>query len=364
MKVDAAALDAASDEIFAAALDPTRWSQILQSISDASGSYGINIVPITGRFPGSILATESLAGAMEAYFDEGWNTNDFRAAQLPRLQRQGMMLEQEYAGREQFETLDYYRSQARFGLRWTAMLGFSSGDGQLCFVLQRRIEDGPFEPEEQRLFAGMRDKLMLSASVMRHVHAGHIGGMAEAFDMANVACVFFDRTGRVTTANGKARRLMGGDIDIARGEIRARRPEDTIRLNKRLQAIVGTGAVLTDNPVILLARTGKRPLTVRFQRLTHSLPDIFSQSVAMALIDDPDEGLTLQPKVLTQMFGLTATETEIALLLAQGLSASEIAERRTISYETVRSHMRAILGKTDTNRQTELAALLARMRLI
>jgi DNA-binding CsgD family transcriptional regulator len=47
--------------------------------------------------------------------------------------------------------------------------------------------------------------------------------------------------------------------------------------------------------------------------------------------------------------------------LGQGQTLDEAAEQLQMRYETARTHLRRILSKTETSRQTELALLLERL---
>jgi DNA-binding NarL/FixJ family response regulator len=51
--------------------------------------------------------------------------------------------------------------------------------------------------------------------------------------------------------------------------------------------------------------------------------------------------------------GLTQREAEVLSLLSEGLSNKEIAERSTISYDTVRAHLRHIYEKLHVRGRTE-----------
>jgi DNA-binding CsgD family transcriptional regulator len=59
---------------------------------------------------------------------------------------------------------------------------------------------------------------------------------------------------------------------------------------------------------------------------------------------------------------LTDREGEIVMLLGEGLSSREIAERLTLSVRTVESHIYRAMVKTGTTTRDELAALLRRHR--
>ncbi|GJF34698.1 DNA-binding response regulator [Kitasatospora sp. NE20-6] len=61
---------------------------------------------------------------------------------------------------------------------------------------------------------------------------------------------------------------------------------------------------------------------------------------------------------------LTPREREITLLVAHGLSNHEIAERLTVSYPTVRTHVQRALAKTDSRDRAQLVALAFRTGLI
>ena len=57
--------------------------------------------------------------------------------------------------------------------------------------------------------------------------------------------------------------------------------------------------------------------------------------------------------------GLTEREREIAILAADGLRNSEIAQKMFISESTVRAHLRSIYAKLDIDRRAKLAALFS-----
>jgi DNA-binding CsgD family transcriptional regulator len=75
--------------------------------------------------------------------------------------------------------------------------------------------------------------------------------------------------------------------------------------------------------------------------------------------------LSLRPHphihTLQRAFGLTRREARLASALATGQRLQEIAAADGVGMGTVRSHLKSIFVKTRTNRQPELAALLARL---
>lgn len=70
--------------------------------------------------------------------------------------------------------------------------------------------------------------------------------------------------------------------------------------------------------------------------------------------DGGDGGATAEPEVLTPR------EREILELVSVGLSNRAIADRLALSEHTVKSHVRAVLGKLGAESRTEAVALAAR----
>ena len=112
----------------------------------------------------------------------------------------------------------------------------------------------------------------------------------------------------------------------------------------------------------MLDLPGRGRLVVRAMDLGVAAPGLFRE--AHVLLQFAGLGLEALPArgVLRAALGLTATEAEVALALAQGASASSIARERDISLETVRSHLKTIFAKTGTQRQATLVALILQLR--
>lgn len=63
-------------------------------------------------------------------------------------------------------------------------------------------------------------------------------------------------------------------------------------------------------------------------------------------------------EVLEEMFGFTPAESETAFLVAEGMSAKEVARKRRVSEHTVRAQIRQVFHKTGVRRMTELSRIL------
>jgi DNA-binding CsgD family transcriptional regulator len=67
--------------------------------------------------------------------------------------------------------------------------------------------------------------------------------------------------------------------------------------------------------------------------------------------------------VLQGLFDLTPAEARVAAAIAEGRTVEVIAAAANVSHETVRSQLKAVLGKAGVSRQVDLVQLLAGIAL-
>jgi DNA-binding CsgD family transcriptional regulator len=63
-------------------------------------------------------------------------------------------------------------------------------------------------------------------------------------------------------------------------------------------------------------------------------------------------------QTLREIFALTPSEANVALLLAQGRRSEDIASELSVSPTTVAFHLRNLFSKTGVTRQSDLVALV------
>lgn len=79
--------------------------------------------------------------------------------------------------------------------------------------------------------------------------------------------------------------------------------------------------------------------------------------VALYIVDQ--ESYEVVPsQVLSDLYGLTKREAELAVALARGERVSEFAKQRSVSLNTVNTQLKSIMGKTSTSRQSDLIRLI------
>jgi DNA-binding CsgD family transcriptional regulator len=84
---------------------------------------------------------------------------------------------------------------------------------------------------------------------------------------------------------------------------------------------------------------------------------------AIVLVIDPRAGEPADPALVRDVLGLTLGEARVASLVGSGLAPRAAAEQLGIAEETARSTLKSVFSKVGVSRQSELAALLARLVL-
>jgi DNA-binding CsgD family transcriptional regulator len=177
---------------------------------------------------------------------------------------------------------------------------------------------------------------------------------------------FLSESGRVVSANRAAERMVRSDdgLSLRHGTLGAvDRLADEALQRAIQQAALPENSLDVSGPVLVPRPSMRRPYVVRIGPLRRKLrPFVGTETpVVVALMTDPEEQRPLPADLLVKSFQLTAREAALAVKLAEGHTVEQAAEELQIRYETARTHLRRIFDKTNTNRQTDLVLLLARL---
>lgn len=185
-------------------------------------------------------------------------------------------------------------------------------------------------------------------------------GFVRILDMLSFGVIVASRS-QITFANRTAMDMHGADDGLVLGG--TLRAGSTI-LNADLKALTGSAcAAAARGEDYLASLCVPRQSSPRDFLLTVcSLPEQPDASppehLAVIFISDPARRPEVSNTVLSDLFGLTPTEAEVARALAGGRRTDEIAQDLAISTTTVAFHLRNLFDKTGTHRQADLIALI------
>lgn len=186
-------------------------------------------------------------------------------------------------------------------------------------------------------------------------------GMA-GLDTLDFGVMVIERTMRVKYANAWARTMTAEDdrLSLDGGMLRSEDHIHNTALRNLIEHAAGSiGVQGAAGSWMYLARDG-RPVPFIATPLAPSdaLRSAWASPLALVLVGNSEARSVMDAGVLASLFGLTNKECIVAARLAAGETLQEIAEHEFLSLHTVRVHIRDILRKTGTHRQSELVRLL------
>jgi DNA-binding CsgD family transcriptional regulator len=178
-------------------------------------------------------------------------------------------------------------------------------------------------------------------------------------DRLRTALMLVDDCGRAVFMNKAAERLTDeGSLGLNRDGLSAENPADTRALRHAIRTLSREPATATRG--VPLARVGRLPLLATVLPVSQvgiALPGCSAPRAAVFLTE-PDRKGEIDRQAVADLFGLTPRETDVALLLAEGMKPQGIAERLGLGRGTVGSHLKRAFDKTETHSQAALAVLL------
>jgi DNA-binding CsgD family transcriptional regulator len=348
-----------------AAVEPSLWRQALEVVSAETEAFGAVLFSAPGSVLPSLPHTDSMTACVEEYFRESWHLKDERNRGIPTLLRTGIADDFDAMSAEHMRRHPYYQEYlASHGLKWFVAVRVRAGDSLWILSIQRKMNHQPFSPEEKRRLLKLVQTLPSSVAISQALARTGEAAALDAFETSLTAAVLIDRQGRVIRPNALAERMLTGEVCIRDRRIVATNSSATAALDRALQMMIFDRNAGGLGEPILLPRTGRGPLLAYPGRLPAMMANPLADCQAIVVLVDPDQRGSPQCSNLRSIFKLTEAEARLAVCLASGESIEIAAEELSISPLTARTQLKAIFAKTDTHRQSELVALLSRLRAV
>lgn len=199
--------------------------------------------------------------------------------------------------------------------------------------------------------------------------AGALGSsLASLLDNTGAGIIHLDRRGRIVAANDRAGALLRRDCGLSDtgGYLQARLPPDNARLQTLLaRALPPFGAQGASGSMTLRQTPGQQRLVLHVSPVADRDLDFRTRRVAaLALVVEPGRRMRIDRGLVAAILGLTPSETEVAVLLAEGHTVGDIARATERRESTVRWHIKHIFNKHGFNRQLELVQLVLSLATI
>lgn len=185
----------------------------------------------------------------------------------------------------------------------------------------------------------------------------------QLLENTRVGIIQLDRHGRIVAVNDRAQGLLReGDVLFAQaGALCASSREDNTRLQRLLgRAVVPYGDQGESGSMVVRPWPGTPPSMVLHVTPVEDRQVEFRtwRAAALVLAVEPKKPARIDRRVLRTTLGLTPGESEIAALLAEGLSVNDIVTTRGHGMHAVRWHVKQSLGKLGVSRQMDLVRIV------
>ena len=194
------------------------------------------------------------------------------------------------------------------------------------------------------------------------IRSKRIDALETALNCAGFGVLLLDREGRLVFANQSANSILDSGEGLRRGKggIAGANLQDNIRLQVAIEHVVGSGAAnheISVAPILKLSRHGKAAIVVSVLPPDKPAVEAFDVAAIIYVLDpELDVERLLQP--VCKLYNLSPTETKLSCLLASGFTLTDAAITMHVKDQTIRSCLKQIFFKTDTNRQADLIRLM------
>jgi DNA-binding CsgD family transcriptional regulator len=361
-------------QLYAAAGSHDGWKPFLESLRGALGGSAATFMFHGLGGAGGIIESHTNVQAdpeLIRVYQQAWMTFDpwANSPKLLGMLDRSVIVGDELVPHEQMKRTDFYNEYARRFETVRMMAGIvEAAPGALSIISINRDErDSAFGESDVALLEPLVPHIRQAVHLHRRLITAEFASIdfAKVIDSSSRAVMLVDATGTVTFLNRAAARLSArrDGLTVERGELRGARTEDTIRvrslLEKTIKASRGEG---TDaGAVLTLGRpSGLRPFVVLVSPVVGPrwvFPGMAPTAAAL-FVSDPEETPAPNEEGLRSLFALTRAEARLARLLAQGVTLKEAERHLGVGRETIRTQLKAIFLKTNTNRQADLVRLL------
>jgi DNA-binding CsgD family transcriptional regulator len=349
----------ASETFLGACLAPEGMALALEQIAHMAGAEAANLIFSHGTQQLGTVYSESLREHVAAYVRAD-TPPDPRVSRVNPSMREGFRFDHDDFTTEEIAHDPYYQEFLRprgYGWHACALLADAPSGETINLSLKRTLRQGAFDPGDLAALSAQLPLIRATASISQLMGRALEADRRPLGDQYR-AVFGFDEKGSAFAL--RELEETAGVLTVRRGRLVACDPVNRPKVEAALECAHANAKTVA---VLLTDNTGGRwvlhvvPATLMARPWMTSLASL----VVLKSIDRTRLPLQEERSLIAGLFGLSATEARVALLVGQGKSIGEIAALLASSSGTVRNHLKAAFAKTGVARQVELAALLSRL---
>jgi len=364
---DLAQLDLLLGAIYEGPTESPPWNSALQMMRDTLLAAHVTLIlrPPSQDSTGVMINT----GPTTTQGVESYESHFFATDPFVRLQEGEVLTAEELIGKQWLESSIYNEYLKPLGIRHLLGADIYTKDGIECRLrITRSLESKAFSADDKALVRFLLPHLKRSIQLHarldfleteRQLFAGTVNRML-------LGIVSFDQNGAVLETNQEARRILSEKDGIwqSGNTLAVESSQEGRELQRMIRAAIadnsgGEGSAVVE-AMSISRPSGRSKLGVLVRAIPMGRYSESRHRPAAAVFLRDSEANAAQPsqELVRRLFGLTRMEAQLALLLAEGNTLDEAAEKMNVRRNTARTHLRSIFCKTGVTRQTMLVRLL------
>lgn len=360
-------LDRLIGSIYDGPIESTPWQTAMQLLREQLNAAHVTLMlrPPSTDSAGVMLNT----GSTTTQTVQSYETHFFAMDPFVRLPEGEVVAAEELIGKQWLQSTVYLDFLKPLNIRHLLGADINTRDGIECRLRVTRLHGSePFSAEDKALCRLLLPHL--KRSIQLHARLDFLecerAMFAGAVNRMQLGTISIDQNGNIIESNQEARRILGekDGIWLAGNNLCVDSALESRQLQQMIRHCV-TNACAADGPGVVEAMSVSRPSgRAKLGILVRAIPlGPYSESkqrpAAAVFLRDP-EASAAQPsqELVRRLFGLTRMEASLALLLTEGYTLDEAAEKMNVRRNTARTHLRSIFCKTGVTRQTLLVKLL------
>ncbi len=358
--------------IYEAALDVSRWQQVVVELARATGSTGGQVLLWDTQVDGAAFSlVEGGASSPEVVnrlYGAHYGAIDPRREHALGLPVGAWMACHHVCDDRFVDGSEFYQDYFIPVVGGRYMCGTRLADQQgmhAMLAIARAPGSEPFDPVALRYLDLLTPHLTRAARLHLRIARlqGEVSERESLIHRLAVPTWIVAADGRIAFANAAAETSMraeGAALVWQAGRLGTRLACDAARLAGAIDAAVSRSV----GDSFAIGRGSEHPALCTLLPLSarSTLANPWQRPMAAVFLSRADEGARLERKALQDLFGLTPAEARLAIELAAGHALDDCAARFGVSMSTVRVQLQAVYQKLGVNRQAALTAMLQNLR--
>jgi DNA-binding CsgD family transcriptional regulator/PAS domain-containing protein len=353
--------------IYQGVMEPEPWQASLRSMLGLLDAQHVTLIlrSPTAQTTGVMVNTNTVSTqATEAY-----NTHFFALDPFVHLPENTVVTADELLGAEWLNSALYCDFLRPLDVRHVLGTDLRTDSGVHCrFRVVRSHGADAFNARDTRICRLLMPHLR--RAVQLHAQLDHLNIQRELFagtmNRMRLGVISLAADGSIREINDEAQRILAEHDGIERAgrALSVARQSESRELQRLIHKAIEAGHA-GQGPGMVDAMSITRPsgrsrfgIVVRSLPTSHQ-PEGLLRPAAVLMLRDPEQsGLPDSRDMVQRLFGLTRSEADLALCLAEGCTLDEAAEKMHVTRNTARTYLRFIFSKTGVTRQAMLVRML------